>query len=50
VKVQFRNAAKAKEKLTLIVDVNAPADKVFRLLASAAHFRYIVQDKQIIIH
>lgn len=50
VKVTFKNAAKAKENLTLLLDANAPIDKVFRLLASAAHFKYIINDKQIIIH
>lgn len=48
--IVFNNKAKAKEKLTLILDAGAPMDKVLKLLASAAHFRYKVQDGKIIIH
>ncbi|BAV04978.1 anti-sigma factor [Filimonas lacunae] len=48
--IVFTKKAKAKEKLTLILDASAPPEKVFKLLASAAHFRYTIEDKQIIIH
>ncbi|MFC4209759.1 FecR family protein [Pedobacter lithocola] len=49
-RVTFKHKAKSSQRLSLILDANRSADKVFDLLASAAHFRYSIKNKEIFIY
>lgn len=50
VRISFKNKMKAEEKLTLSINATTSVDKIFKVLASAAHFNYNIKKKEIIIH
>jgi ferric-dicitrate binding protein FerR (iron transport regulator) len=50
VRISFKNKMKAEEKLTLSINATTSVDKIFKVLASAAHFNYNITKKEIVIH
>jgi transmembrane sensor len=50
VRISFKNKMKAEEKLTLSINANTSVDKICKVLASAAHFNYNIEKKEIVIH
>jgi transmembrane sensor len=50
VRISFKNKMKAEETLTLSINATTSVDKIFKVLASAAHFNYNIKNKEIVIH
>jgi transmembrane sensor len=50
VRISFKNKTKAEETFTLTVNASTSIDKIFKVLASAAHFSYNIKNQEIVIH
>jgi len=49
VKIIFKRAAKSKERMTLTLDASVSLNKILNVLATAGHFNYKIENREIII-